>query len=1489
MGMTLEQHLETHPKDQVIKALVAAVGIGDLSAPSMAPSNSIQQQPSAGIVYGNIRTPSRPPTNLLIVNSTSTKFYSNTPNPNSQSFIGAAVPAAITQQSALPQTTSFLPLIQHRIKHEIEPPRYTGEIQNKNQQDLTEWESEECYEEEQEEGQEEQKEELLEGQEEFEEEDEHEQQQEPEEDENNYEEEPEEECMEVGYENETLNSEKGCGADQIEAQYYEQENGSFVVEEVPQALVKYTENANGEMEMTEKIVRTPPCVIRFKDDENASLQNGDDVKKPCVKVLSDVTLTADMISKGIEDIIISRNVKCENNISFENPIKIEYPTRPKSVIQPPLLSPKLPHKAPAELICSKVNSPDTSPPVASSSSSTLSPLPSPSSSVIKMIPNEYFLQSSPTVKVAAPVTAPVLRPQTKAFMNRPPKKLIVKLKKPLFEETKVEKTDDEEEHCESPVKVEVMDVDEEKPPEILCSEVVVESDCSVPIPKLPEEAQPSTSAITIEHVSICDLTSPAEDEEEDDEANSEDEEEDEDVHENEYSAVSRSPQPSSSSKDYHTPPKKRIKLRKKRRTKMLIQKSSMRMEFLRQRNVARRKLLAKIMSEKLHMARADSPIIGKTSSHCDSDSEEEEKYSPKAEDLQMLETSGEETNVVDSLALPIVKQEIKVESSSWTSQIVCAFETVPTFETNNLSHHARTAPPSPISSHLSPRASHYPTSHADLVPDQAHSSDDVWTTTAMPSTSIKLEASTSRSAYNDITTSHSNNAVSTTEFHHDLNEAGPSGIDDYRHVQNFFYESDFIFPTSEKAVEVTTPSVEMSSHDDVLTANASRKFIEFNEDGHTGGGWRSAFSPHYNNFEGERNSYVDLDACKTNSMAAAAAAVSLAVATTSSSSTIGSSSSCIRAPSTEMLNIRTDEKMPARGEISEQESNGEIDVSWNNNQNYNYYNHDSYPKYSSTYDYSISKEEWKPNAEIILSFSTQNIQQTNAPSDDTEIKPILDTPEETLQEIKTPYSKYKGPKSYTCVVCNEEFLKLKFRKAHYEVVHPNFKPAKLHSSKHKRFKSSTVTSASMSMSGNAVLEPKIEPLLDISAEILKTETDEAGPSRIYKTLKPLIESEAAFVIGGAELKNHLLNTVRNNHIRRRKIYSCDTCGEEFRNIKTFDHHLANVHPIECQECGRPFRRWANILIHLKRHLGIKNHVCRCGKKFVTKQKLDEHMRTHTGTAPISCADCPRKFRRHSNLIQHRNRYHLKVKPNQKDYVCPQCGDVYHTKAKFNWHKEIHEKKPKGCPYCRERFIHQNSLTSHIRLSHPDRFWTYRNLAKKRVTIKCPICHKLLLKSSIKQHITIHSLTNNYRCNICNKGFSTKWNLKQHRWIHACRSTKPFKCKICSSAFVREADYVTHMNIHKSIKPYTCDHCGFQFSRKYNWLRHTREHEAAKKYKCNICNKTFHRSYYLTEHARVHSGERPFTCNICGKTSATKTNHNKHIVIHHARDPLTAEG
>lgn len=230
--------------------------------------------------------------------------------------------------------------------------------------------------------------------------------------------------------------------------------------------------------------------------------------------------------------------------------------------------------------------------------------------------------------------------------------------------------------------------------------------------------------------------------------------------------------------------------------------------------------------------------------------------------------------------------------------------------------------------------------------------------------------------------------------------------------------------------------------------------------------------------------------------------------------------------------------------------------------------------------------------------------------------------------------------------------------------------------------------------------------------------------------------------------------------------------------------------------------------------------------------------------------------------------------------------MFHSKKKLAWHKEIHEAKPKACTHCSEKFLHMSSLTRHMRRAHNENYVPKEERSKENV--ECPICKGVYLKTSLEMHIRNHSGQRPFTCLICNKAFTTKWNLKLHKWTHAARTSKPFKCDQCKGAFIRESDYVAHMNSHKSVRPYTCNYCGAQFIRKYNCQRHVREHEKSKTFVCDVCNKEFHRSYYLKDHMRIHSGVRPYACSICGKTSTTKSNHNKHVRIHHAREPVSTE-
>lgn len=110
--------------------------------------------------------------------------------------------------------------------------------------------------------------------------------------------------------------------------------------------------------------------------------------------------------------------------------------------------------------------------------------------------------------------------------------------------------------------------------------------------------------------------------------------------------------------------------------------------------------------------------------------------------------------------------------------------------------------------------------------------------------------------------------------------------------------------------------------------------------------WVQRFSPQYVPFD-ERSSYMEIDGSYSKN--------SNSVSLTSEGDTRnGQSSNSFdeRAPSADScLNIRTDEKMPAKGEISEQESNGEID-------NWNQVYQDPIQQYPSSYDVSTAQECW---------------------------------------------------------------------------------------------------------------------------------------------------------------------------------------------------------------------------------------------------------------------------------------------------------------------------------------------------------------------------------------------------------------------------------------------------------------------------------------------------------------------------------------------------
>ncbi|XP_068622703.1 uncharacterized protein [Battus philenor] len=531
------------------------------------------------------------------------------------------------------------------------------------------------------------------------------------------------------------------------------------------------------------------------------------------------------------------------------------------------------------------------------------------------------------------------------------------------------------------------------------------------------------------------------------------------------------------------------------------------------------------------------------------------------------------------------------------------------------------------------------------------------------------------------------------------------------------------------------------------------------------------------------------------------------------------------------LNICADERMPPRGELSGQESNGDMESPWSGMYN------EVTP--SEPYDL-MARESWvSDGSDVDASEKRDNIDE----------------------DMHYPKSRL-----YNCTQCGAKYPSLKELRTHKALSHsmPTCSNVK-------------TTYSRLVNSRNIKKEEKPDDIVIERKLLALADSKESMASTMQKVYEAMAEAKPA-----------IEGLIKQEAKRKRKDFVCPTCKVDQLTDAAFHSHL-KIHPLECLTCGKCFFKRANLALHIKTHLGIKNFKCDiCEKRFVTRQKLTEHRNVHTGRMPVKCTMCDDTFRRYSNMVQHRDRHHFQKRAKVRDFVC-HCGAVFHSRAKLLWHKETHEMKPKSCLYCSDKFVHASSLTRHVRRTHNE-YYLSDKLKGKVENVSCPICKQTYLRTNLRAHLLTHSGKKPYACIVCNKSFTTKWNLKLHRWTHMNRSAKPFKCHLCKGAFIRHTEYISHMNSHKSVRPYTCNYCGCQFIRKYNCQRHVREHEMAKKYVCKVpeCGKSFHRSYYLSEHMKVHSGARPFSCNICGKTSSNKSNHNKHVKIHHAREPVATE-
>jgi KRAB domain-containing zinc finger protein len=218
---------------------------------------------------------------------------------------------------------------------------------------------------------------------------------------------------------------------------------------------------------------------------------------------------------------------------------------------------------------------------------------------------------------------------------------------------------------------------------------------------------------------------------------------------------------------------------------------------------------------------------------------------------------------------------------------------------------------------------------------------------------------------------------------------------------------------------------------------------------------------------------------------------------------------------------------------------------------------------------------------------------------------------------------------------------------------------------------------------------------------------------------------------------------------------CPFCNQSFDCMAAKNHHYISVHPDMVFKC-----------IHVS-----------CGKiKFTEKCIIKHYTVKHNKEGLLKCNFCERKFGSDANLSYHHDEDHFDEDLGPREFACDLTN-------------------------CHKHFLSQKNLDKHkVRHATPVK----KGPPAPRVA--CNICGLTVAATYLEEHVRIihMKIKPSFKCNLCEKSYSTRGHLKKHKLIQHIR--RELQCPHCTKTYYNPDVFKRHIESAHEQKKHCCHLC-----------------------------------------------------------------------------------